>query len=296
MQDVPQTEAVDPATKDLDRLATPELTRVLLQAQRRANVAVEAAAPALAEAVDEIVARLRAGGTLHYVGAGTSGRLAFVDASEQPPTFGTDPRTVRAHMAGGRDALVRAIEGAEDDADAARRDLTGEVERGDVVVGISASGGARYVIAALDHARSCGAFAIAIANVANSPLVGAADLAIVLDTGPEPIAGSTRLIAGTAQKLALNALSTATMVRLGKVYGNLMVDLVATNEKLRGRALRLVRALAGVDAEPARAALDAASGSVKVAVVMLRRGIEAEGARALLAQRDGILRAVLEDS
>jgi N-acetylmuramic acid 6-phosphate etherase len=189
--------------------------------------------------------------------------------------------------------LLAAVEGAEDDA-AAAETLQEEWRRGDALVGISASGGANFVIAAVERARAAGAYTAALTCVPESRLANAAELAIVLETGAEPLAGSTRMLAGTAQKIALNALSTATMVRLGKTYGNLMVDLVATNEKLRRRAVRLVREIGMVDAARASELLAAAGGSVKIAVVMARRGMDAAGAREALAAQDGRLRGVLE--
>jgi N-acetylmuramic acid 6-phosphate etherase len=291
---IPATEAIDAETRDLDLLSSDALLALLVRRQRVAFDALDAAAPALARAVDAIVERLRSGGSLHYVGAGTSGRLGVLDAAECPPTFGTPPALVRAHMAGGDAALVRAVEGAEDDAEAGRREAAASARAGDAVIGISASGGAPFVIAWVQMARELGALTIALTNDPASSLAGAAEIAIILATGAEPLAGSTRLGAGTAQKMALGALSTAVMVHLGKVHDNLMVDVVATNAKLRGRALRLVRRLAEVDDARASALLDAAEGSVKVAVVMARRDVDARAARALLERAGGFLRPCLE--
>jgi len=286
----PATEARNAETTGLDLMPTEELVAVLVREQANAAAAVARAAPALARAVDGIAERLRAGGALHYVGAGTSGRLATLDAAECPPTFGTPPSLVVAHIAGGATALVEAVEGAEDDADAGAAVLRDRVGAGDAVVGISASGGARYVVAALDAARAAGALTIAVTGVADSALARAAEIAIVVDTGAEPIAGSTRMRAGTAQKVVLNALSTATMVRLGRVYDNLMVDVVATNAKLRVRAERLVRELTGADDARVRELLALADGNVKIAVVMQRRGVDAQEARARLQGSGGFLR------
>jgi N-acetylmuramic acid 6-phosphate etherase len=286
------TETPNPATRDLDTLDVPALVALLAAEQAHAVRAVERASKALARAVDAIVEALECGGSLHYVGAGTSGRLGMLDAAECPPTFGTPPSLVVAHIAGGTEALTRAVEDAEDDADAGRAAMA-TIGSNDVVVGVSASGGARYVVAALDEARNRGARTIGIANVAGTALVRDADIAILLETGAEPIAGSTRLKAGTAQKLALNTLSTATMIRMGRVYDNLMVDVVATNAKLRRRALGLVCTLAAVDDAAARTLLDAADGHVKVAVVMARRNVGAADARALLAENGGFLRSLL---
>jgi N-acetylmuramic acid 6-phosphate etherase len=293
---LPATERVNAATRGLDLLATPELVAAIVGENARALEAVQRENAAIARAVDAIAVRLRAGGRLHYVGAGTSGRLGVLDASECPPTFGTPPELVQGHIAGGAGALVRAVEGAEDDAEAGVREMRAAVRAGDAVVGISASGGAAYVVAALATARSLGAATIAVANDPASALVQAAEFAIVPDTGPEVLAGSTRLKAGTAQKLVLNALSTAVMVRLGKVYDNLMVDVVASNEKLRRRAVRLVQLLAGCDAAAAGELLRRADGSVKVAVVAARCNLSAQGARNRLAAAAGSLREALAPS
>lgn len=287
------TERADLATRGLDRLPAEQLVRLLVESNRGAVDAVAAAAAELARAVEAIAERLRAGGRLYYVGAGTSGRLAVLDAAELPPTFGISPGLVEATIAGGAPALLRAVEGAEDDADAGAQAAARATAR-DAVVGVSASGGAPYVVAALEAARRAGAYTIALTSVAGSPLARAAELAILLETGSEPLAGSTRLRAGTAQKIALNALSTALMVRLGKVYDNLMVDVVATNEKLRRRARRLVCELAAVNAEEAEALLASAGGSVKVAVVMAHRRVDASGARSLLAAAGDQLRAIID--
>jgi len=288
------TEARSARTRGLDTLDGEALVALLAREHAEAVAAAAAATPQIARAVDAIVARLRAGGRLHYVGAGTSGRLAMLDAAECPPTFGTPPSLVTAHVAGGREALVRAVEGAEDDAAAGAAAMRAEVRPSDAVVGISAGGGAPFVVAALETARALGAFTIAVTSAARSPLAAAAEIAIVTDTGAEPIAGSTRLKAGTAQKVVLNALSTATMVRLGRVYDNLMVDVVATNAKLRERAVRLVCELTAVNEARARELLSLGGGSVKVAVVMERRGVTSGEARALLDGANGILRAVIE--
>lgn len=293
MHELPQTEAINPQTAGLDTLSTFDLVRVLAEQQRTAVEAVLTRADVLAIAVDEISARLRAGGRLHYVGAGTSGRLGFLDASEMPPTFGTPPDLVCGHIAGGRDALTRAIEGAEDDYDAGVMEVRDHVTSGDAVVGISASGGAPYVLGALAESRRIGAWTLGVANSEGSPLLSAGDLGLALVTGAEPLTGSTRLKAGTSQKVLLNTLSTATMVRLGKVYDNLMIDVVATNAKLRKRAQRLVMQLTGVEEDAARELLAASNGRVKTAVVMQRLAADASEARAILERAGGSLRAAL---
>ncbi len=289
----PQTEAINPRTAGLDEMPVADLVRILASEQRAAVDAVSAVSDLLAIAVDEVAARLRSGGRLHYVGAGTSGRLGFLDASEMPPTFGTDPALVCGHIAGGIGALTRAVEGAEDDFDAGEREMRGHVNAGDAVVGISASGGAPFVLGAMQAARSAGAWTLGVANSDGSPLPRSGDLGIVLSTGPEPLTGSTRLKAGTSQKILLNTLSTSVMVRLGKVHDNLMVDVVATNNKLRKRALRLVMQLTGLDEARAREALLQAHGSVKLAVVMARKGVDVDAAWRLLQANEGSLRASL---
>ncbi|HLY03796.1 MAG TPA: N-acetylmuramic acid 6-phosphate etherase [Candidatus Cybelea sp.] len=293
MSRLPPTEAENPQSAGLDLLATLALVELLIADQRSAVDAVLAQTHPIAQAVDEIARRLGRGGRLHYVGAGSSGRIATLDASEMPPTFGTPPEMVRAHIAGGTPALVQAVEGAEDDATAGSDAMLEFVRPEDAVLGISASGTAAFVVAAIARAKTLGAYTIALTADAESPLARAAALAIVPRTGAEVLAGSTRLKAGTAQKLVLNAISTAVMVRLGKIYDNLMVDVVANNRKLRGRALRLVARLAQVNDERAEALLAAAGGSVKLAVVMQRRDLTAPQARALLEQNDGMLRELL---
>lgn len=290
---LPSTEAPSTTARDLDVMTTNDIVALLAREQSAAAAAVERAGDAIARAVDAIVERVRAGGRLHYVGAGTSGRIAALDAAECPPTFGTPPEFVVAHVAGGDAALARAVEGAEDRAEAGADALRAAATARDAVVGISASGGAAYVVAAVRAARDLGALTVAVTSVAESPLARSAELAIVVETGAEPIAGSTRLKAGTAQKIVLNAISTATMVRLGHVYDNLMVDVVATNAKLHARAMRLVGELTGVEPSQARELLRAAGGSVKVAVLMNRRSVDASQARRLLESSGGFLRPVL---
>lgn len=291
--ELPATEHSNPRSAGLDVLSTPALIELLIEEQAAAAGVVLSRAQQIASAVDAIAHRLRSGGCLHYVGAGSSGRLGALDAAEMPPTFGTAADMVQAHVAGGPAALVRAVEGAEDDGEAGDAAMRERVRAGDAVVGISASGGAPFVVRALERARAIGALTVALVNVEGSRVEAVAERAVVLPTGPEALTGSTRMKAGTAQKIALNAISTGVMVRLGKVYDNLMVDVVATNRKLRARALRLVRALTGADEVRASELLEAASGRVKVAVVMERRGLNAEAARELLDRHSGALRALL---
>jgi N-acetylmuramic acid 6-phosphate etherase len=286
------TEARNEALRNLDAMSSDDLVLTIASDQVRAVQTVVAGAHELARVVDAIVNRLSRGGTLHYVGAGTSGRLGVLDASEMPPTFGVPPNLVCAHIAGGEGALRNAIEGAEDDGEAGVAAMRDHVDADDAVVGISASGGAAYVVDALAFARAAGALTVAITNSAGSRLGEVANEAIVLETGAEVVTGSTRLKAGTAQKVALNTISTAVMVRLGKVYENLMVDVVATNVKLRKRALLLVQELADVSDERATDLLAASGGSVKVATVVAWRKTNASDARAILDAAGGMLRRV----
>jgi N-acetylmuramic acid 6-phosphate etherase len=286
------TEGARPERAEIDRLPTAELVRLMNDDDRVVPEAVGAASAAIAEAVDAIAGRLAAGGRLIYAGAGTAGRIGVLDASECGPTFNTD--RVLGVIAGGQAAVSEATESAEDDADAGVRALEElSVGAADAVVGVSASGRTPYVLGAITHARSAGALTVGLACNAGSALSAAAELPIEVLVGPEFIAGSTRLKAGTAQKLVLNMLSTLTMVRLGKTYGNLMVDVRVTNEKLRDRARRIVEQAAGVDTAAAAAALDSAGQDAKVAVTMLRAGVDAEDARARLAAADGHLRRAL---
>jgi N-acetylmuramic acid 6-phosphate etherase len=294
MDELPLTETVSPSTTDLDRLNTRELLQRINDEDRRAAWAVERQLDTITAAVDAIVERLHGGGSLHYFGAGTSGRLGVLDAAEIPPTFSSAPTLVRGHIAGGAAALTRAVEDAEDDADAGASEVAAaRIGAADAVVGISASGSAAYVLGAAAASRAAGALVIGITNSPGSPLEDAVDMAIVLLTGPEALAGSTRMKAATAQKMTLTMISTAAMVKLGKVYGNLMVDVTATNKKLRARALRLTTQVTGAPEDVARAALERSGFRVKVAAVMIARGCDPAGAEALLLQNGGSLRAAL---
>ena len=292
--DVLATESVRPDMDDLDCRPTDELVRTLVEGQSAAQSAVKAAVPAIAAAADAIAIRLKRGGRLFYVGAGTSGRLAILDASECPPTFNTSPEMVVALIAGGPAAVQEAIEGAEDDDQAGAADLRAkDLKPNDAVVGITASGRTPYVVGALRHAREVGSHTVAIVNNARSALADVADTAIELLTGPEVIAGSTRLCAGTAQKIALSTLSTAVMVRLGKTYGPYMIDVRATNAKLRRRASRMVQQITGADASASTEALAATQGRVKPAVVMLLGSCDADEAERRLAAAEGRVREAL---
>lgn len=288
------TEAVRDETSELDLLDTGAQLEALNAANAEALAAVQSAAPQIAAAVDAIVARLREGGRLVYVGAGTAGRMGVLDASEIPPTFGTDPALVVGLIAGGDRALRHSVEDAEDDPEQGAADLEAiGVDANDAVVGISASGRTPYVVGALAHARRVGALAVGFACNADSELARVADLAIETVVGPEVVTGSTRLKGGTAQKLVLNAVSTLAMVKLGKVHGNLMVDVRATNAKLRARAERIVRLATGVEADAAASALAACDGSVKAAILVTLTGVAPEVAIARLEREDGVLRAAL---
>lgn len=290
----PATEGRHPAARDLDFLPTRELVRRLVSAERETLAAVEAAAPRIAAAVDRIAARLARGGRLFYAGAGTSGRLGALDAAECPPTFGSAPEQVQALLAGGPAALLRAVEGAEDDREAGAAAVrAASLGPNDALLAIAASGRTPFCLGALEAARAAGALGLALSCVADAPLAQAAELAIELPVGPELLSGSTRLKAGTATKIALNALSTGVMVRLGRTYGDLMVDVQASNRKLRGRALRLLATLSGLEGEAAAAALAAAGGELKTAVVAARLGLSPDQARQRLALHGGRLRPAL---
>lgn len=286
------TEAVDPRTRDLDRLTPIGIARLMYRADRQAVAAVGKAAPAIGRAIDLVARAIGRGGRLIFVGAGTSGRLGVIEAAECPPTFDTPPSLVRAIIAGGRGAVFRSVEGAEDDdAEGARR--VGRIARADdVVVGIAASGVTPFVHGALGAARRRGAGTVLVTCNPGVPK-RSAQVVIVLAVGPEVLAGSTRLKAGTATKLALNALTTGTFARLGKVYGNRMVDLRPRSAKLRARASRLVQEIGGVGARDAEKLLEAAGGNAKLAIAMARLGVSAVEGRRRLRAVEGSLRRAL---
>ena len=288
------TEAQTADRGDLDLLDTFDLVRAMNAEDRRVPEAVAAQADQIARAVDGITERFRRGGRLIYIGAGTAGRIGVLDASECPPTFGTDPSMVVGVIAGGERAIRSAVEDAEDDEDAAIADLDRlSLAPEDTVVGISASGRTPYVVSGLVHAGEAGALTVAIASNAGSATGAAAEIAIEVVTGPEFVSGSTRLKSGTAQKLVVNMLSTLSMIKLGKTYRGVMVDLLATNEKLRVRSVRTVSQLAGVDVDAASDALRRADGSVKRALLMLATGADAVTAARALGDADGILREAI---
>ncbi|MFJ4173648.1 N-acetylmuramic acid 6-phosphate etherase [Microbacterium sp. NPDC089696] len=288
------TEASTTERGDLDLLPTAELVRRMNAEDRRVAEAVAERSVEIAAAVDGITARFRRGGRLIYIGAGTAGRVGVLDASECPPTFGTDPSMVIGLIAGGETAIRSAVENAEDDDHAAEASLRGlGLSAEDTVVGISASGRTPYVVGGLAFARGTGALTVAIASNAGSEIGEVADIAIEVVTGPEFISGSTRLKSGTAQKLVVNMLTTLSMIKLGKTYHGVMVDLLATNEKLHARSVRTVTELTGASVDEAAAALAAAEGSVKLAILMLLTGAGAASAANALHEADGILRLAI---
>ena len=288
------TEARNPRSADLDAMDTGQLLELMNDEDQTVAVAVRAALPEITEAVDLIAGSLRSGGRLIYVGAGTSGRLGLLDAVECPPTFDTDATQVTALLAGGQGAFVEAVEGAEDDVATAAADVDAlAIGPDDTVVGIAASGRTPYVIAGLRRARERGAQTVALACNKDSLIGHEAKVAIEVATGPEVLTGSTRLKAGTAQKMVCNMLSTAAMVRIGKTYGNYMVDVRPTNNKLVDRARRIVAAATESDEQTAADALTAAGGRTKVAVVMLLAGVDAEEAAVVLEKGSGSVSASL---
>lgn len=288
------TEQRNPATAEIDRLSALEVVTLINQQDMTVPAAVQPCLPVIAALVDATTGALRQGGRLVYVGAGTSGRLGVLDASECPPTYGVAPGVVIGVMAGGEQALHRSVEGAEDDAGQGAADVRAiGLNAGDVLVGIAASGRTPYTLGAMRYANSIGAAVGCIVNVLGSPMAALADYPVVVLTGPEVITGSTRMKAGTSQKLVLNMLSTAVMVRLGKVYGNLMVDVQPTNEKLVRRAQNIVQEAAGVSAETAAAAL-AEYGSTKAAILALLTGLNGPRVHERLAKCGGRLREAVE--
>lgn len=292
---LPTTEHADPRYQEIDGWPPGVALAALFEAQLSAAAATRAALPAIESAVAGCVERLREGGRLVYAGAGTSARLAAQDAAELGPTFDWPAERTLVLIAGGPSALGVAAENAEDDEDSARLAVAEHaVGRDDVAIGIAASGRTRFTCAVLRDSAARGALTIGIANSPATPLLALAAHPILIETGAEPIAGSTRLKAGTAQKIVLNLLSTLLMLRLGRVHDGLMVDLRAGNAKLRDRALRMLRHLSGADSAPAAAALEAAGGNVKTAMLLLR-GLDLAEARALLARHHGHLRAALAE-
>ncbi len=291
------TEQPNPRSASIDALSTEEMLRVINGEDRQVADAVAREIPSIARAVDAIVASFRAGGRLFYIGAGTSGRLGVLDAAECPPTFGAPPEMVQAIIAGGDAALTRAVEAAEDDPALGARDLTARGFTGrDTLAGIAASGRTPYVLGAIAEARRMGAVTIGISCVPASDLARAVDIPITPRVGPEVVTGSTRMKAGTAQKLALNMLTTGAFIRLGYVYGNLMVNVQPTNEKLRDRARRIVANAAGCGRERAAALLAASGNRVAAAIVMGKAGVEREEAERRLREAGGRVSLALREA
>ncbi len=288
------TEQRNPATVNIDQVSTLEMVQIMNREDQKTAEAVAETLPAVAQAIDLIAGHMRRGGRLVYCGSGTSGRLGVLDASECPPTFGVDPGLVTGLIAGGPAALTTAMEGVEDRPEEGKRDLVSiGFCREDVLVGIAASGRTPYVLGAMDYARSLGAEVLALTCCPDSAVARLAHISIAPQPGPEVIAGSTRLKSGTVQKMVLNMLSTGVMIRLGKVYSNLMVDVQATNEKLRARALSIVRTATGAGEEQASSALAQAEWSVKTAIVMILCRVGAAEANQLLTDNEGQIARVV---
>lgn len=291
------TEAFRPELAEIDRLPTLDIARTMNAEDATVPAAVAAQLPHIAAAIDAIAVRMARGGRLVYAGAGTAGRMGVLDASECPPTFNTDPAEVVGLIAGGPSAMVKAVEGAEDSKELAAQDLAAlNIGPDDTVIGISASGRTPYAIGAVEYARTHGALTVGLSCNAGSALAAAAEHGIEVVVGPELLTGSTRLKAGTAQKLVLNLISTITMIRLGKTYGNLMVDMRSSNEKLRARARRIVALATGAPDEEIEAALTATGGEVKNAILVVLGGVDAPRAAALLAAAKGHLREALAEA
>lgn len=289
------TERINPETADLDRMPTLELVAAFNRQDARVAAAVAEALPQIAEVIDRAAERMRRGGRLIYFGAGTSGRLGVLDASECPPTFSAPPGLVVGIIAGGDKALRESIEAAEDRPEDGEADLRGlGLKPEDTVVGLTASGRTPYVLGGLRYARQVGALAVGVACNRPAALSAEADVAILAEVGPEVLSGSTRLKSGTAQKMILNMLSTGIMVRLGKTYGNLMIDVRPSNAKLKVRAARLLRQASGLCEEEAQALLEQSGWEVKTALVMAQLGCDAAEARQKLEQAGGFVREVLE--
>ncbi|MFG2621653.1 N-acetylmuramic acid 6-phosphate etherase [Streptomyces sp. NPDC048507] len=288
------TEAFRPELAEIDRLSTLEIARLMNAEDATVPAAVAGQLETIAAAVDGITVRMARGGRLVYAGAGTAGRMGVLDASECPPTFNTDPARVVGLIAGGPSAMVKAVEGAEDSAELAAEDLAAlGIGPDDTVIGISASGRTPYAIGAVEAARARGALTVGLSCNPGSALAAAAEHGIEVVVGPELLTGSTRLKAGTAQKLVLNLISTVTMIRLGKTYGNLMVDVRASNEKLRARSRRIVALATGAPDAEIEAALTATGGEVKDAILVILGGVDGRAAARLLTAADGHLRAAL---
>lgn len=297
MHEIATTESRNSRTMELDEFTVEQLLTAMNDEDRLVPDAVRRVLPEVERAVELAVTALRSGGRLIYQGAGTSGRLGVLDAAECPPTFGVPPGVVVGVLAGGDAAMFRSEEGAEDSAERGRDDLVAlGVTPADVVIGIAASGRTPYVIGGLDHARAVGASTVALSCNPGAAISAHAQVAIEVDNGPEVLTGSTRLKAGTSQKLILNMISTAAMVRTGKAYSNLMVDVAPSNVKLAGRVVRIIREATGADEAAARAASAAADGHAKTAIVMILADVDAPTARRRLAAADGLVRGAIRST
>lgn len=291
-----ETEQFNQNTRELDNLSTKDLVQTLHQENYSVAKSVEAALPEIAAVVDHLVVRFNKGGRLFYMGAGTSGRLGVLDASECPPTFGVPQGLIQGIIAGGQKALTTSVEGLEDKEEEGKKDLESVgISNNDTVIGIASSGRTPYVAGGLKFAQSVGALSVAMVNVNDSVIEKNADIVVRAITGAEPISGSTRLKAGTAQKLMLNLITNSIMVKLGKVYGNLMVDLKATNSKLKDRAIRIVMKATDVDRPVAQDVLERANGSSKTAIVMQLLKVSKEKAEALLEENNGFVRSAIDN-
>lgn len=290
------TESRNQNTLNIDKVSTLEMVKMINNEDKKVAEAVEAELPRIAEAIDEIAIRMNKGGRLIYIGAGTSGRLGILDASECPPTYGVSEELVQGVIAGGHEAIFRAKEGAEDSKELALEDLKNKkITENDIIVGLAASGRTPYVIGGLEYANEVGAMTIAITCNAGSEVSKAAKISIAPVVGPEVVTGSTRLKSGTAQKLVLNMLSTGTMIKLGKVYGNLMVDVRATNEKLVERAKKIVCEATGVTREEAGKYLEETNSDVKLSIFMILSKLEKEEARKVLEKNKGYIAEALKN-
>lgn len=291
------TEATNPESENLDLMSTIELVKLINGEDAKVAAAIAEQTSQIAEAIDLIADRMRSGGRLVYVGAGTSGRLGVLDAAECPPTFNADPGQVIGLIAGGQSALLKAVEGAEDSLTGGAQDLEGiGLNAKDIVVGIAASGNTPYVVGALTHAKRIGASTIGFSCNRDTDVLAAADIGIAVVVGPEVLSGSTRMKAGTATKMVLNMLTTGAMVKLNKTYGNLMVDLQATNKKLEERSRRILQKLTDLTSLDAESLLASCAGELKTAIVCQRLGVTPDDARARLTEVAGQLRAALEKS
>ncbi|AST57001.1 N-acetylmuramic acid-6-phosphate etherase [Thermoanaerobacterium thermosaccharolyticum] len=290
------TEGRNPETMEIDKLNTLDMLKKINDEDKKVPLAVEKVISDIAKAVDSIVERMKRGGRLIYVGAGTSGRLGILDASECPPTYGTDPNLVVGIIAGGDKAIRNAVEGAEDNSNAGMQDLINiNLTYNDSVVGIAASGRTPYVIGALEYAKSIGAFTIGLSCNPDTRISNIADVMITPVVGPEVIMGSTRMKAGTAQKLVLNMISTCTMIKMGKVYSNLMVDVQASNEKLIERTKRIVKLATGEDDEIIERTLQKTHFNVKLAILMIVTGLDEDKAKKLLEESGGYIVKAIEN-